>query len=373
MTEISTIGMDIAKRIFHVEGRDASGATVLRRQLRRSNVLKFFSKLPRCVVGLEACAGAHYWAREISALGHDVRLIPPTSVKPFVKRGKKNDRVDAGACCEAVVRKSIHFVPIKSVEQQAALMLHRVRQRLSEERTSLSNAIRGHLTEIGIIARKGDGGFKALLEVLAKGPSAPALDLVRPILAPLVAQWHAAGEQIAAIERQIVRWHKANRDSQLVDTIPHYGPIVSSAFVATVSEPARFARGRQCSAWVGIVPSQHSTGGKTCLGPITKAGDRYLRTLLVVAASGLVRRVKADPSLSPWIAGLLQRLPTKKVAVAVANKLARIGWAVLASGKPYDPTIGNLLAAPQPTASLPACSRRSRTLRAAPAVACGHP
>jgi transposase len=344
VVEISTIGMDIAKRIFHVECREASGATVLRRQLRRNNVLKFFAKVPRCLVGLEACAGAHYWAREISALGHEVRLIPPTSVKPFVKRGKKNDKVDAGACCEAVVRKSIKFVPIKSEEQQAALMMHRVRQRLIGEQTALSNAIRSHLGEIGIVGRRGDGGFKALLERLANGGE-PALDLIRPILAPLVAQWQAAGEQIKVIERQIARWHKASSDSQLVDTIPHYGPIVSSAFVATLAEPTRFARGRQCGAWLGNVPSQHSTGGKTCLGPITKAGDRYLRTLLVVAASGLVRRVKADPSLSPWIAGLLQRMPAKKAAVAVANKLARIGWAVLVSGKPYDPSMGNLTTA----------------------------
>ncbi len=344
MAEISTIGLDIAKRIFQVEGRDAVGATVMRRQLRRSSVLKFFSKLPRCVVGMEACATAHYWAREIAALGHDVRLIAPTSVKPYVKRGKKNDTVDAGACCEAVTRPSMKFVPIKSVEQQAALMLHRVRQLLVEEQTALSNAIRGHLAEFGIIARKGDGGFKALLELLAtESEQVPAL--IRPILAPLVAQWHAGGEQITAIESQITRWHKANSDSQRLDTMPQFGAIISSAFVATVTEPRRFAGGRQCSAWLGIVPSQHSTGGKTRLGPITKAGDRYLRQLLVVAGAGLVRRVKADPSLSPWVAGLLRRMPAKQAAVAVANKLARIAWAILVSGKTYDASIGVLTAA----------------------------
>lgn len=340
------IGMDIAKRIFQVEGRDASGAVVLRRQLRRSSVLKFFRKLPRCVVAMEACATAHYWGREIAALGHEARLLPPTSVKRFVKRGKKNDKVDAAACCQAVLSKDVHVVPIKSLEQQAVLMMHAVRQHLVEEETAVSNAIRGHLAEIGIIARKGAAGFKALVALLAKPESGPPeLALIRPILAPLVAQWRTTGEQIKAIERQIARWHKANRDSLRLDTIPHYGPIISSAFVAKVSDPTRFARGRQCAAWLGNVPSQHSTGGKTCLGPITKAGDRYLRTLLVIAGAGLVRRVKADPSLSPWIAGLLRRLPAKKVNVAVANKLARIGWAVLVSGKPYDAQMGTLTAA----------------------------
>jgi transposase len=345
VVEISMIGMDIAKRIFQVEGRDASGAVVLRRQLRRSGVLRFFRKLPRCVVAMEACATAHYWGREIAALGHAVRLLPPTSVKRFVKRGKKNDKVDAGACCQALLSKDIQFVPIKSLEQQAVLMMHAVRQHLVAEQTALSNAIRGHLAEIGIIARKGAAGFKALVELLAKPAGTPELALIRPIIAPLVMQWRTTGEQIKTIERQIARWHKANSDSLRLDTIPQYGPVISSAFVAKVSDPTRFARGRQCAAWLGNVPSQHSTGGRTCLGPITKAGDRYLRTLLVIAGSGLVRRVKADPSLSPWIAGLLRRMPAKKVNVAVANKLARIGWAVLVSGKPYDAAIGTLTAA----------------------------
>lgn len=346
MVEISMVGMDIAKRIFQVEARDASGAVVLRRQLRRNGVLKFFRQLPRCVVALEACATAHYWGREIAAVGHEVRLLPPTGVKRFVKRGKKNDRVDAAACCQAVLSKDIDCVPVKTLEQQAVVMMHGVRQQLVEGATALSNAIRGHLAEIGIIARKGAAGFKALVELLAKAEGGPPeLALIRPILAPLVAQWRTTNEQIQAIERQIARWHKANRDSVRLETIPHYGPIISSAFVAKVSEPTRFARGRQCGAWLGAVPSQHSTGGKTCLGPITKAGDRYLRTLLVIAGAGLVRRVKADPSLSPWIAGLLRRLPAKKVNVAVANKLARIGWAVLVSGKPYDAQMSNLTAA----------------------------
>lgn len=336
MTEVSTIGLDLAKQVFQVEGRDASGRKVISRQLRRRDVLPFFRKLSPCLVGMEACASAHYWGREIAALGHDVRLMPPTRVKPYTKRGKKNDAADAGACCEAVGRPSMQFVPLKTAEQQTALMLHRARKLLIDQRTQLSNAIRAHLAEFGVVARRGDGGFKALLAFLdnEEDPHVPAP--IRPILAPLAAQWRAAGEQIEALEQQILAWHKASPDSQRLDTIPHFAALTASAFVATVIDPKRFDNGRQCSAWIGIVPSQHSTGGKTVLGPITKTGDRYLRQLLVNAGAGLIRRVKADPSVSPWIAGLLERMPAKKAAVAVANKLARIAWAVLVSGKTYN-------------------------------------
>ena len=336
MGEVSTIGLDIAKGVFQVHGVDASGQVVLQRQLRRGAVLKFFGQLPPCVVGMEACGSAHYWGRAIAALGHEVRLMPPTRVKPYVGRGKKNDRVDAAACCEAVGRPSMSFVPLKTVEQQAALMLHRARQLLVEQRTRLANAIRGHLAELGIVARRGEGGFQALLALLARpeDPHLPAA--IRPILAPLAAQWQAAGEQIATLERQIAQWHAGNADSQRLDTMPQFGPLTASAFVATVGEPGRFAGGRQCAAWLGLVPSQSSTGGKTSLGPITKAGDRYLRQLLVIAGTGLVRRVAADPDLSPWIAGLLHRMSRKQAAVAVANKLARTAWAILAHGGTYQ-------------------------------------
>ena len=335
MSEISTIGLDTAKQVFQVEGRDAAGHTVLRRQLRRGGVLKFFRGLPRCVVGMEACAAAHYWGREIAALGHDVRLLPPTSVKPYVKRGRKNDQADAAACCEAVSRPSMKFVPLKTVEQQAALMLHRARKLLIEQRTRLANAIRGHLAEFGIIARRGEAGFTALLALVdnAQDPHVPPP--IRPILRPLVEQWRAAADQIDALDRQILASHKDNPDSLRLATAPQLGPIIASAFVATVTDPGRFKNGRQCAAWLGLVPSQHSTGGKTCLGPITKAGDHYLRQLLVIAGAGLIRRVKADPTLSPWLAGLLQRMPAKKAAIAVANKLARIAWAMLVRGETY--------------------------------------
>jgi transposase len=335
MDKISTIGLDLAKQVFQVECRDANGKTVINRQLRRRDVLGFFRKLSPCVVGMEACATAHYWGREIAALGHEVRLLPPTRVKAYTKRGKKNDHADAAACCEAATRPSMTFVPLKTEEQQAALMLHRVRKQLVEQRTRLSNTIRGHLGEFGIVARKGEGGFKALLALLSheQPPHVPAL--IRPILAPLVEQWRTTGEQLAAIERQIAAWHKGNSDSRRLDTIPQFAALTSSAFVATVTEPTRFPSGRHCSAWLGLVPSQNSTGGRPSLGPITKAGDRYLRQLLVNAGAGLIRRVKADPDLSPWIAGLLKRMPAKQAAVAVANKLARIAWAILVSGQTY--------------------------------------
>jgi transposase len=335
MDQVSTIGLDIAKRVFQAHGVDEAGAVVLRRQLRRGDVVKFFAKLPRCLVGLEACAAAHYWGREIAALGHAVRLMPPTRVKPYVKWGRKNDKVDAEACCAAVTRPSMRFVPLKTIEEQAALMLHRARQLLVEQRTRLSNAIRAHMSEIGIVAAKGAAGFAALLAMLDNPEDRHVPAAIRPILAPLVAQWRNAGEQQAEIARQILAWHNNNADSRLLDTIPRFGPILSTAFAATVGDATRFASGRRCSAWIGIVPKEASTGGRQQLGGITKTGDRYLRQLLVVAATGMIRQVRAHPETNPWFAALLQRMPPKKAAVALANKMVRIAWAVLVHRTPY--------------------------------------
>jgi transposase len=339
--------LDIAKRVFQVHGVDAAGNVVLRRQLRRSEVVRFFAKLPPCLVGLEACATAHYWGREIAALGHRVRLMPPTRVKPYVKWGKKNDRVDAQACCEAVSRPSMQFVPLKSVPEQAALMSHRARQLLVEQRTRLANAIRGHLAELGIIARKGQAGLAALLAVIER-PQEPHLPAeIRPILAVLAEQWRSLGPQITALERQILAWHKSNADSLRLATIPQFGPIVSSALVATAGAAKRFASGRQFAAWIGLVPAQNSTGGKERLGGITKSGDRYLRQLLVIAATGLIRRARANPESSPWFAQLLRRMPPRKATVALANKMARIAWALLAKQTTYraPPAIATVQAA----------------------------
>jgi transposase len=346
MDKISTIGFDIAKSVFQVHGVAADGKVVLRRQLRRSEVVKFFGKLAPCMVGMEACASAHYWARAITALGHDVRLMPPTRVKPYVKWGHKNDQADAAACYEAVIRPSMRLVPVKTVEQQAALMLHRARQLLVEQRTRLGNATRAHLAEVGIIARKGAGGLAALLAMIAHPEDDHIPAVVRPILATLAMQWRAADEQIEALDAQILAWHKSNADSLRLATIPQIGPIIASALVATAGDATRFKNGRQFAAWIGLVPSQNSTGGKERLGAITKTGDRYLRQLLVVAASGMVRRVRIDPAVSPWLAQLLARKPAKQAAVALANKLARIAWALLAKGESYrTPAVASDVAA----------------------------
>jgi transposase len=335
MVEVSTIGLEIAKRVFQVHGVSAAGAIVFRRQLRRTEVVKFFAKLPPCLVGLEACATAHYWGRQIAALGHRVRLMPPTRVKPYVRWGKKNDKVDAAACCEAVSRPSMQFVPLKSVPEQAALMTHRARQLLVEQRTRLANAIRGQMAEMGIIARRGQAGFATLL-VMIEHPEDPHLPAeIRPILAVLAAQWRSLGAQIAALERQIIAWHKRNADSLRLATIPQFGPILSSALVATAGDARRFNSGQQFAAWIGLVPAQNSTGGKERLGGITKAGDRYLRQLLVIAATGLIPRARANAEVSPWFARLLGRMPPRKATVALANKMARIAWALLTKQTTY--------------------------------------
>lgn len=335
MEKISTIGLDIAKNVFQVHGIDRDGQVVQRRRLRRNEVLKFFRRLPTCVVGMEACASEHYWGREIAALGHEVRLMPPTRVKPYVKWGHKNDQADAAACCEAVTRPSMRFVPIKTVEQQAALMLHRARQLLVEQRTRLGNAIRAHLAEFGIAARKGEAGLAALRALAANPESGSVPAPIRPILKALAEQWRAADQQIDALHRQILQWHRSNGDSLRLVTIPQIGPIVASALVATAGDASRFENGRQFAAWIGLVPSQNSTGGKDRLGAITKTGDRYLRQLPVVAATGMIHRVRRKPATFPWFARLLERKPAKKAAVALANKLARIAWAVLVSGETY--------------------------------------
>jgi transposase len=335
MDKVITMGLDIAKNVFQLHGVDDAGRVVIARQLRRGEVLKFFAKQPACLVGMEACASAHYWAREIAALGHEVRLMPPTRVKPYVKWGKKNDAVDAAACCEAVTRPSMRFVPIKTPDQQAALMTHRARQLLVEQRTRLGNAIRAHLGEFGIVARKGAAGLAALLQLLDSERDEHVPAAIRPILRPLVEQWRCAEAQIVVLERRIAAWHKGNADSLRLATIPQIGPVIASALVATAGDATRFKNGRQFAAWIGLVPKQNSTGGKERLGGITKTGDRYLRQLLVVAASGMIRRVRANPALSPWFARLLARKPAKQAAVALANKLARIAWALLAKGGTY--------------------------------------
>jgi len=329
--KISTIGFDLAKGVFQVHGVDAVGQVAIRRQLRRAEVLKFFRRLPECLVGMEACASAHYWAREISALGHEVRLIPPRRVKAYVKWGKKNDATDAEAICEAVTRPSMQFVPVKSVEQQSALMLHRVRKLLVEQRTKLENALRAHLAELGHVAAKGDAGRSALLALVGKEEMLP--DLARTALIGLVEQIRSFNDQITGLDRSIRLWHQNDAASQLLATIPQFGPVTASAVSATIGDASRFKNGRQFAAWIGLVPIQNSSGGKERLGGITKSGDRYLRQLLLIAATGMIRRVRKDRTLAPWFADLLDRKPAKLAAIALANKLARIAWAMLVTGE----------------------------------------
>jgi transposase len=332
--QITTIGLDIAKNVFQVHGIDAAEKIVVRKQLRRSQVIAFFKALPPCLVGMEACATAHYWARELTKLGHQVRLMPAKDVKAYVKRNK-NDAADAEAICEAVRRPTMRFVGIKSAEQQGRLMQHRTRDLLLRQRTQVINALRAHLAELGIVAAQGREGLKELLEIIAgKGDEHLPID-ARASLIVLAAQLQALQTMIGAIERRIMAQHRANEASKRVATIPGIGVLGASAITATVSDPSAFRSGRDFAAWIGLVPRQDSTGGKPKLGPISKQGDRYLRRILVVGAHSVLRRAKQSPEKYPWLTQLLARRPFKVVAIALANKMARVAWALLARGGTY--------------------------------------
>lgn len=333
MDEINTIGFDLAKSVFQVHGVNASGAVTIRRQLRRAEVLKFFAKLPHCIVGMEACASAHHWAREIAKLGHEVRLIAPIEVKPYVKRGRKNDAVDAAAICEAVMRPHMQFVPIKTRESQAVLMLHRARRLLVAQQTMLGNGLRAHLAEFGITAPAGRAGLDKLIAIAVDAGDEPLPKFAREALAMLAAQYRDAETKIAALDQQIRAAFRADEASRRLAAIPGIGPLIASALVAAIGDPKRFRTGRHFAAWLGLVPSQNSSGGKQRLGGITKTGDRYLRSLLVVGATSVLRRRAKDGS---WLAGLLARMPARQASVALANKTARIAWAILAHGTEYQ-------------------------------------
>jgi transposase len=327
MNEITTIGLDLAKHVFQVHGVDASGAPVVRKRLRRSEVLAFFARLPGCLVGMEACATAHYWARELRAVGHEVRLMPAQYVKAYVKRNK-NDAADAEAICEAVRRPTMRFVPIKTAEQQAALLVHRGRERLVRQRTALVNALRAHLAEFGVIAPLGLRNIARLIAVVRDESDARLPDLARQVLEVLATQVEQLEAAVAALEKQLAAWHKSNPVSQRLATIPGIGPIIATALAATVVEISGFRSGREFAAWLGLVPRQHSTGGKARLGGISKRGNRYLRRLLINGASANLLRSKATRA-DPWIIALRRRRPSLVVAVALANKTARIAWAVM--------------------------------------------
>jgi transposase len=335
MQVITTIGLDIAKSVFQVHGIDAGGQVVIRRQLKRRYVLAFFEKLSPCLVGIEACASSHYWSREIKALGHTVRLMPPAYVRPYVKR-QKNDMADAEAICEAVTRANMRFVETKTPEQQSGQMLHRTRHLFIRHQTAVINAIRAHLGEFGIVAPVGRNGVEELLDVVADPSDKRVPEIVRACLAALGAQLRRLKEQILEFDRMIRAWHRSSEMSLRLDDCPGIGPVLATALAATVADPKAFRSGRNFSAWIGIVPKQHSSGGKNRLGGISKQGDRYLRGLFVAGALAVIRYAKIHGTKHrPWLRALLARRPTKVAAIALANKIARMAWAMMAKGERY--------------------------------------
>lgn len=335
MEAISTVGLDIAKSVFQVHGIDENGQVVVRRQLKRRQVLPFFAKLSHCLIGLEACATSHHWAREITRLDHEVRLMPPRYVKAYLKRNK-NDAADAEAICEAVTRPNMRFVPIKTEEQQSVLMLHRTRQLFVRQRTTLINAIRAHMAEFGIVAGVGRNGVEQLLGLIANGDDSRIPVPAGACLMALAAQLEMVKRQILEADRRVLAWHRNSKISKRLEAIPGVGPLVATALVASVPDATVFRSGRDLSAWIGLVPKQSSTGGKERLGSISKAGNRYLRQLLVVGALSVIRRAKqVGYTRHPWLVRLLERRSIKVAAIALANKIARIVWAMMVRDERY--------------------------------------
>ena len=335
MQPVTTIGLDIAKSVFQVHGIDAAGNVIVRRKLKRRYVLPFFQKLPPCVVGIEACASSHHWSRELQALGHTVRLMPPAYVKPYIKR-QKNDAADAEAICEAVTRPNMRFVATKTPEQQSCLMLHRTRHLFIRQQTSVINAIRAHLAEFGVVAPVGRNGVEQLLDVVADVSDKRLPEIARACLLALGAQLRTLKAQILNFDRQIMACHRSNATSKRLDEIPGVGPALATALVASVADPKAFRSGRDFSAWIGLVPKQHSSGGRDKLGNISKRGDRYLRSLFTAGALAVIRYAKIHGTgHRPWLKALLARRPTKVAAIALANKIARMVWAMMAKGQRY--------------------------------------
>jgi transposase len=332
--KITTIGVDLAKSVFQVHGVDGQGRTSLRKQLKREQMAAFFVNLPPCLIGMEACGSAHYWARKLQALGHTVKLIAPQFVKPYVK-SNKHDAADAEAICEAVQRPHMRFVPIKNVEQQAALALHRVRQGLVKARTAQANQIRGLLSEFGLIVPQGIGHIAKRVPVLLEEANDTLPLPFRELVLRLLEHLKDLDRQVGEMEVQIQAWHRANALSRKLEGIPGIGPITASALVASIGDAKNFANGRQLAAWLGLVPKQHSTGGKTNLLGISKRGDTYLRTLLIHGARAVIRHAERKPDGQGWLHKLIGRRNKNVAAVALANKNARIVWALLAHNREF--------------------------------------
>src|SRR6516164_1202227 len=368
MAEVTTIGLDLAKRVFQVHGVDAAGALVVRRTLRRQQVLAFFAKLPPCLVGMEACATAHYWARELRRFGHEVRLIPPAYAKAYVRRNK-NDPADAEAICEAVSRPSMRFVAVKTEVQQAAAGIHKVREMLIKQRTMLINTLRGLMGEFGIVVAEGPRHVGELIAILADPADRRIPTPLHEGLLAIVETLRGIERRIEIVDQQIVGWGRDNATCRHLITIPGYGPILSSAMAAMTVNPAAFGSGRHFSASLGLVPRQDGTGGKVKLGPISKRGNGYLRRLLVNGAMSVLcsKRAKEDP----WLMKLLASKPRKVAACALANKLARIGWGVMMRQEDFRSRrmISRTPDPSQPDVVLTALKTASR---APLAVACGQ-
>ncbi len=334
-SSVTIVGLDLAKHVFQVHAIDANGRVIVAKSIRRKDVLAFFELLPQCLVGMEACGSAHHWAREIGQRGHDTRLMPPAYVKAYVRR-QKNDAADAAAICEAVARPSMRFVPVRSLENQAALMHHKVREIWVAERTRLLNALRGHLAEIGIIAAQGPKNARELAALITTGEECLP-PLVREALTPLVRQLECLDEEITRADDRMRATAKSNEVARRLMSIPGIGPVTASAIAATVHDPSAFASGRAFAASLGLTPRQNSSGGKARLGRISKMGNRYLRKLLVVGAHAvLFHRKGHTDALRSWACKLMETKPFKLVAVALANKLARIAFAVIRDNKRYS-------------------------------------
>jgi len=328
--DVTTIGLDLAKNIFQVHGVDAEGQVAVVRRLRRSQMLEFFSGLKPCLVGMEACPTAHYWGRELRSLGHDVRLIPPQYVKPYVRRSK-NDAADAAAICEAVARPSMRFVPIKDEMQQAALMLHRVRDLLVRQRVQAISAIRAHAAEFGVIEAKGPRKLASLFAAI-EADEMP--DIARDLIAVLREQLDDLDNRIADVDRRISSWHKSNETSRRLSSIPGVGTLTATAIAATVPDASVFRGGREFAAWLGLVPRQNSSGGRERLGKISKQGNEHVRRLLIIGAQAALlcsKEIKANP----WVQSMMARRPRMVVVVALANKMARIAWALMVRRTQY--------------------------------------